>query len=95
MSNVSEIQTYKVEERTFGTPVILEVSSSDFRRNNSRIRVMLCALSSSRREPILCALDLNCRRTGHLHDGVILLLRPESFSFFLSYLNSVIPVRFK
>ena len=95
MSNVSEIQTYKVEERTFGTPVILEVSSSDFRRNNSRIRVMLCALSSARREPILCALDLNCRRIGHLHDGVILLLRPESFSFFLSYLNSVIPVRFK
>ena len=32
---------------------------------------------------------------GHLHDGVILLLRPESFSFFLSYLNFVIPVRFK
>ena len=32
---------------------------------------------------------------GHLHDGVILLLRPESFSFFLSYLNLVIPVRFK
>ena len=30
---------------------------------------------------------------GHLHDGVILLLRPESFSFFLSYLNLVIPVR--
>ena len=30
-----------------------------------------------------------------LHDGVILLLRPESFSFFLSYLNLVIPVRFK
>ena len=32
---------------------------------------------------------------GHLHDGVILLLRPESFSFFLSYLNLVIPVRVK
>ena len=31
---------------------------------------------------------------GHLHNGVILLLRPESFSFFLSYLNFVIPVRF-
>ena len=31
----------------------------------------------------------------HLHDGVILLLRPESFTFFLSYLNLVIPVRFK
>ena len=27
---------------------------------------------------------------GHLHDGVILLLRPESFSFFLSYLNFVL-----
>ena len=26
---------------------------------------------------------------GYLHDGVILLLRPESFSFFLSYLNFV------
>ena len=32
---------------------------------------------------------------GHLHDGVILLLRPESFSFFLSNLNLVIPVRVK
>ena len=32
---------------------------------------------------------------GHLHDGVILLLRPEFFSFFFSYLNLVIPVRFK
>ena len=30
----------------------------------------------------------------HLHDGVILLLRPESFTFFLSYLNLVIPARF-
>ena len=32
---------------------------------------------------------------GHLHDGVILLLRPESFSFFLSYSNLVIPARFQ
>ena len=32
---------------------------------------------------------------GHLHDGVILLLRPEFFSFFFSYLNLVAPVRFK
>ena len=32
---------------------------------------------------------------GHLHDGVILLLRPESLSFFLLYLNLVIPARFK
>ena len=33
---------------------------------------------------------------GHLHDVVILLLlRPESFSFFLSYLNFVILVRFE
>ena len=31
----------------------------------------------------------------HLHDGVILLLRPESFSFFRSSLNLVIPERFK
>ena len=31
---------------------------------------------------------------GHLHDGVILLLRPESFSFFLSYSN-LVPVRFR
>ena len=31
---------------------------------------------------------------GHLHDDVILLLRPESFSFFLSYFNLVIPARF-
>ena len=28
-------------------------------------------------------------RIGHLHDGVILLLRPESFSFFLSYPSEV------
>ena len=28
---------------------------------------------------------------GRLHDDVILLLWPESFSFFLSYLNFVIP----
>ena len=32
---------------------------------------------------------------GHLHDGVILLLRPESFSFFYTCLNLVIPARFK
>ena len=32
---------------------------------------------------------------GHLHDGVILLLRPESLSFFLLYLNLVILARFK
>ena len=32
----------------------------------------------------------------HLHDRVILLLLlPKSFSFFLSYLNLVIPARFK
>ena len=31
----------------------------------------------------------------HLHDGVILLIRPESFTFFLSYLNLVIPARIK
>ena len=31
---------------------------------------------------------------GHLHDGVILLLRPESFSFSLSYLNLVMTLRF-
>ena len=35
------------------------------------------------------------QQIGHLHDGVILLLRPEPFSFFLSYLNFVIPVRFE
>ena len=32
---------------------------------------------------------------GHLHDGVNLLLRSVFFSFFLSYLNFVIPVRFE
>ena len=31
---------------------------------------------------------------GHLNDGVILLLRSESFSLFLSYLYLQIPVRF-
>ena len=34
-------------------------------------------------------------KIGHLHDGVILLLWPESFSFFFSYLNLVIQARFK
>ena len=34
-------------------------------------------------------------KIGHLHDGVILLLRPEFFSFFLSHLILVIPERFK
>ena len=33
--------------------------------------------------------------TGHLHDGIILLLRPESFSFFYTCLNLVIAARFK
>ena len=32
---------------------------------------------------------------GHLHDGAILLLRPQSFSFFLSHSNLVIPARFE
>ena len=32
---------------------------------------------------------------GHLHIGVILQLRPESFSFFLSYLNFVNSARFE
>ena len=40
-----------------------------------------------------CGLDFN--EIGHLQDGVILLLRPESFSFFFSYLNLVMPARFK
>ena len=39
--------------------------------------------------------EVKLLRIGHLHDGVILLLRPESFPFFLSYLNFVIPVRLK
>ena len=32
---------------------------------------------------------------GHLHDDVLLLLRPEFTSFSLSYLNLEVPVRFK
>ena len=32
---------------------------------------------------------------GHLQDGVILLLQPEFFLFFLSHLNLVIPAKFK
>ena len=35
------------------------------------------------------------RLLDNLHDGLILLLRPESFTFFLSYLNLVIPARIK
>ena len=38
-----------------------------------------------------CFLPVN----RHLHDGAILLLRPEFFSLFLSYLNLIAPVRFK
>ena len=34
-------------------------------------------------------------KIGQLHDDVILLPRPQSFSFFLSYLNLVTPARFK
>ena len=29
----------------------------------------------------------------HLHDGIILLIRPQSFTFFLSHLNFPIPAR--
>ena len=32
---------------------------------------------------------------GHLNNGVILLLQPESFSLLFSYLNLVVPVRIK
>ena len=32
---------------------------------------------------------------GYLHVGVILLLRPESFSSFFSYLDLMLPARFK
>ena len=32
---------------------------------------------------------------GHLHDGIILLLRPQSFLFFHSYSNLVVPARFE
>ena len=35
------------------------------------------------------------KEIGLLHDDVILLLRPESFSFFLVYFNLVIPARFR
>ena len=35
------------------------------------------------------------RNRPFFHDVVILILRPECFSFFLSYLNLEIPARFK
>ena len=41
------------------------------------------------------SMKLEYLELGHLHNGVILLLRPESLSFFLLYLNLVIPARFK
>ena len=41
------------------------------------------------------SMKLEYLELGHLHDGVILLLWPESLSFFLLYLNLVIPARFK
>ena len=44
-------------------------------------------------DPVASCPDLI--RVGHLHDGVTLLLRPEYFLFFLSYLNFVIRVRFE
>ena len=44
----------------------------------------------------LTAKDWYQTLTGHLHNSVILLLPPESISFFsLSFLNSIIPTRFK
>ena len=39
-------------------------------------------------------LVMNGQPIGHLHDDVILPLRPEFISFFLSYLNLVIEARF-
>ena len=42
---------------------------------------------------IVCRILL--ARYRHLHDDVILLLRPESFSFFFPYSNLLIPVRFQ
>ena len=38
---------------------------------------------------------LHLSAMGYLYDGVISLLRPESFSLFLSYSNLVIPERYK
>ena len=44
----------------------------------------------------LTAKDWYQTLTGHLHNSAILLLPPESISFFsLSFLNSIIPTRFK
>ena len=44
----------------------------------------------------LTAKDWYQTLTGHLHNSVITLLPPESISFFsLSFLNSIIPTRFK
>ena len=36
-----------------------------------------------------------CAPNGNLDDDFFLLLRPEFISFFLSYLNLIISVRFK
>ena len=47
------------------------------------------------RSPDPRRMKLEYLELGHLHDGVILLLRPESLSFFLLYLNLVIPARLK
>ena len=58
------------------------------------LRNMLVA-SAARSAAILWRLQDDDFSIGHLHDGVILLLRPQRFSFFLSYLNLEIPGRFR
>ena len=58
-------------------------------KNHFHINVFALSLALKQR------LEATWTLIGHLPDGVILLLRPESFSFFFSYLNLVIPARFK
>ena len=72
-------------KRFYVTEIVWLLGFADaiFRRERSDDRKCVCC---SRATQIWVVLLI-----GHLHKDVILLLRPESFSFFLSYLHLVIP----
>ena len=62
---------------------LLEFADAIFRRERSDDRKCVCCLQATQTWVVLLI--------GHLHNDVILLPRPESFSFFISYLHLVIP----
>ena len=72
-------------KRFYVTEIVWLLGFSDaiFRRERSDDRKCVCCSQATQIWVVLLI--------GHLHNDVILLLRPESFSFFLSYLHLVIP----